>query len=397
MEIRLIQRKDRNYTWYIRGIFLGKYFDESTFCAEGEKAEAEVIFATFLAKQKGSYVGKEDFQKTFNQVAIEHLTYETKKTVNRDAEYIETLMPYIGELPMDKITRLFMKRSPLSKFVKDRVKKKNTITTVNKHIGFINTLGSKAVKKYGLLPFWSNVLLISPEEGKALGLQPKLRKKHLTREMETVLINHLPISIGNQHFRDKQGNPSSLREMITLAINTGFREQLLCNLEWEWLKKDDETIWYFEIPAENMKNYKYLDSDEDQVFVLNSISREIIKNREFNGSKYVFPMPGSRGLESVNYINSTAYRTARKRGSIQIPDLAKTDVHSFRRTFATRLREKMVPKEYEKMMLGHKSKSDVTESYIRVSAEIRARFYDYAELIVGEKKAPMRLFMEKTA
>ena len=48
------------------------------------------------------------------------------------------------------------------------------------------------------------------------------------------------------------------------------------------------------------------------------------------------------------------------------------------------------------MMLGHKSKGDVTESYIRVSDEMRLRFYDYVELIVGEKSAEhgstLRLF-----
>jgi hypothetical protein len=43
--------------------------------------------------------------------------------------------------------------------------------------------------------------------------------------------------------------------------------------------------------------------------------------------------------------------------------------------------------EFAKMMLGHKSKDDVTESYIRVSDEMRLRFYDYLELIVGEKSA----------
>ena len=57
--------------------------------------------------------------------------------------------------------------------------------------------------------------------------------------------------------------------------------------------------------------------------------------------------------------------------------------------------------EFAKMILGHKSKDDVTESYIRVSAKMRLRFYDYAELIVGDKSAEhgnnIRLFMDKTA
>ena len=52
--------------------------------------------------------------------------------------------------------------------------------------------------------------------------------------------------------------------------------------------------------------------------------------------------------------------------------------------------------EFEKMMLGHKSKGDVTESYIRVSPKMRARFFDYVELIVEGKSAvhgsSLRLF-----
>ena len=52
--------------------------------------------------------------------------------------------------------------------------------------------------------------------------------------------------------------------------------------------------------------------------------------------------------------------------------------------------------EFEQMMLGHKSKGDVTESYIRVSPKMRQRFFDYVELIVEGKSAvhgsSLRLF-----
>jgi hypothetical protein len=48
------------------------------------------------------------------------------------------------------------------------------------------------------------------------------------------------------------------------------------------------------------------------------------------------------------------------------------------------------------MMLDHKSKVNVTESYIRISPKIRLIFYNYAELIVAEKGADiwstLRLF-----
>ena len=53
--------------------------------------------------------------------------------------------------------------------------------------------------------------------------------------------------------------------------------------------------------------------------------------------------------------------------------------------------------EFAKMMLGHKSKDDVTKDYIRVSDEMRLTFYNYGEqLIVGKKGAghgnSLRLF-----
>jgi hypothetical protein len=49
------------------------------------------------------------------------------------------------------------------------------------------------------------------------------------------------------------------------------------------------------------------------------------------------------------------------------------------------------------MMLGHKSKDNMNEEYIRVSAEIRSRFYEYANLICADNKTSLHLFMEKTA
>ena len=45
--------------------------------------------------------------------------------------------------------------------------------------------------------------------------------------------------------------------------------------------------------------------------------------------------------------------------------------------------------KFKKMMLGHKPKDDVAESYIRVSAKMRLRFYNYSELIVGKKVPPV--------
>ena len=372
-ELRLWKRDDRGGTYYVTGEIFNTRVTFSTF--EKEKDQADLVLADFIAREKAKLHNEKE-EVTFNEVAIEHLLCEGKSSIAKDEEYIGILEPYIGNIPYNKIKRPMRKPSVLTPLVEDCVKRKLSITTVNKYLAFINTLGSKAVRKYDFDFVWQPVPLVSREEAKKLGLKPPVKKKHLTREMETLLINLLP---------------DYLKPMVKLAINTGFREALLCGLKWEWLKKDNDTVWYFEIPAEEMKNYRYLEGDDDQVFVLNSIAREIIRQRLSNGSEYVFPLPGSCGLTHVKLLNTTSYRTARRRGALRIPDLAKTDVHSFRRTFLTRLRERRVPEKFEKYLMGHKTK-DVTDRYARVSEEMRQTFYDYAEMIVGDKKIPIRLF-----
>ena len=374
MDAKIRKRKDRGNVFYIEGTIFGQEVRESTFTKD--QGEAELIFARFVEERKKAFLGGDATEPTFNEVAIVHINSECKKSVDKDFEYIHALKPYIGNLPFNKIKRVLGKNSALTPFIKQKAFENRSITTVNKHLSFLNTLGNKARVKYDLISTWNPVLLLSQEEGRKFGLKPPVKKKHLTREMETILINHLP---------------EELREPVIVAINTGFRENLLCGLKWDWLKKDSGTVWFFEVPKEEMKNFEYL--EEDQVFVLNSIARKIIQSREHNGSEYVFPHPSSK-VKSLRKLNTTSYRAARVRGALQIPDLKETDVHSFRRTFATRLAEKMIPYDFIQRLLGHKIQTQ-TEDYIRYSPVMRARFYDYVELIVGEQAIKARLFASK--
>ena len=68
----------------------------------------------------------------------------------------------------------------------------------------------------------------------------------------------------------------------------------------------------------------------------------------------------------------------------------KTDIHSFRRTFATRLAEQMIPYKFIQRLLGH-STDDITEHYIKYSPKMRKRFYNYVDLIVGDQEIEMVL------
>jgi len=371
MELKLVKRKQRGDVYYIEGDIFGDRIKFSTF-SKDEKVASSVL-GKFISKRTNQYLANDAACPTFDEVAEVHLKSETKSTLYKDEEYIEALKSYIGSLPFSQIRRAVGQPSPLARFIEDRVKVGNSITTVNHHLGLVNTLGKKARDRYGLLKNWTPVYLVQPQEGKKLGLRPPVSKLHLTREMEMILFNQLPVY---------------LRDPVVMAINTGFRERLLCDLRWEWLKKDNSTVWFFEIPKDRMKNGNHL--KHDPVFVLNSFAKIILMKRQGNGSEWVFPCDSSL-QKSLNGLNCASYSAARARGAFQMPDLARTDVHSFRRTFATRLAEKMIPYEFIQRLMGLKIKS-VSEEYIRFSPEMRARMYDYVNMITQGEPAKLRLY-----
>ena len=55
------------------------------------------------------------------------------------------------------------------------------------------------------------------------------------------------------------------------------------------------------------------------------------------------------------------------------------------------LTEKMIPYEFIQRLLRHEVDSQ-TEDYIRFSAKMREKFYDYIELIVGNQDVPIKAF-----
>jgi integrase len=68
----------------------------------------------------------------------------------------------------------------------------------------------------------------------------------------------------------------------------------------------------------------------------------------------------------------------------------KTGVHSFRRTFSTRLAEQMIPYELMQRLLADEVDTQ-TEHYILFSPKMRERFYNYVELMVGDQEIEMVL------
>ena len=127
--------------------------------------------------------------------------------------------------------------------------------------------------------------------------------------------------------------------MALFAVNTGCRDQEICNLRWEWETKVPEGS-VFVIPEWQVKN------GEERLVVLNKIAHRVIEEVRGVHSEYVFTF---RGKPVTRMLNS-AWKRARDRAG-----LSHVRVHDLKHTFGRRLRAAEVSFEDRQDLLGHKS------------------------------------------
>ena len=316
---------------------------------------------------------------TFNEVADVHLRMITKKTSDKDREYIHKLKPFIGGIHMSELIRpkeINVRNPvyPLNKYVLKRSRDKVTANTVNKELSILNTIGRKAVREYALISnkSWENIRLLDESEQIRWKFLPSKVKSHLEPEWERELLKHLP---------------PLLQDMALFSIHTGQRESIVCNLRWEWLHVDDnlvppfanQMISYFMIPKSLMKSDRHM--KEDACVVLNATALSSVNKHKHNNSDYVFTERSS----PLYKINNTSYQSARMRASLVYPEISNTDVHSFKRTFLTRLTEAEVPYEWIQRLANHKL-PEVTEKYVKMSKANRAVAYRYLQRLVRKEE-----------
>ena len=311
---------------------------------------------------------------TFNEVADVHLRMITKKTSDKDREYIHKLKPFISGIHMSELIRpkeidIDKPVYPLNKYVLKRSKDNVTANTVNKELSILNTIGRKAVREYALISSksWENIRLLDESEQIRWKFLPSTVKSHLEPEWEHELLKNLPPLI---------------RDMATFSIHTGQRESIVCNLRWEWLHIDTHDvslISYFQIPKSLMKSDRHM--KEDTYVVLNDVALSSIVKYKNNNSDYVF----TESDTPLHKINNSSYQTARMRASLTYPQIAKTDVHSFKRTFLTRLTEAEVPYEWIQRLANHKMQ-EVTEKYVKMSKANRLIAHGYLQRLVRKEE-----------
>ncbi len=171
--------------------------------------------------------------------------------------------------------------------------------------------------------------------------------------------------------------PRHLVDPALYAVNTGCREQEVCQLRWDWEVEIPELNTSVFILPESLTK-----TSTERVVVLNSIAKRVVDARRGSHPEFVFTYRGKR----LGNIRTSAWRRAWGKAGLPTEDGILKGVHNLRHTFGRRLRGAGVPLETRKALLGH-ANGDITTHY---SAAELSELLDAAEAITnrGIAQAP---------
>jgi integrase len=157
--------------------------------------------------------------------------------------------------------------------------------------------------------------------------------------------------------------PPHLSRMALFTLNTGVRDDVVCNLQWEWeLKIPELEVSVFEVPRSHVKGRR-----QSRVVVCNSVAQTVIESVRGQHEEYVFVWRRERvknlddapamAYRPIQMMNNTAWQTARQKAG-----LGDLHVHDLRHTVGMRLREVGVPEGTIADVLWH-SKQSMTQHH----------------------------------
>ncbi len=321
----------RNEVWHVDKQYRGSRICEST--GERDLAKAEEYLARKLEETRQAVVYGVRPKRSFRQAATKHLTEATKDSIGRDAQDLKLLDPFIGDLALDRVHS-----GTVQDFIKARVAQGKKSATLSRSLAVVrhilNLAAGEWFDEHGIT--W----LAAAPKIKLLSLRDARQPYPLSWEEQRLLFQELPPHIG---------------QMTLFKVNTGWREQEVCGLKWEWeLPIQELDTVAFLIPGSQVKNR------EDRLVVLNRIAKSVIDGVRGKHPEYVFTYKGRR----VGRIYNSAWKRAREAAAGQYqkvlgqpcPDgFRKVRVHDLKHTYGRRLRAAGVSFEDRQDLLGHKS------------------------------------------
>ena len=337
----------RSDVWHIDKKVFGRRLCESTGTCNLEEAEKYVARRLEEVRQASVYGvrPKRSFMEAATKFLMEN---QHKRSLCSDAGRLRELVKYIGNISLETIHM-----GSLQSFIDGRRRDEVKTRTINHGLTVVrrilNLASSEWMDEYGLT--W-------------LAQAPKIK---LLPEHD--LRKPYPLNWDEQ-YRLFEELPTHLEKMALFAVNTGCRDQEVCQLSWDWEVKVPALphLLVFMIPSELVKN------GDDRLVVCNDIAREAVESERGNHATSVFTYKG----RSMARMNATAWRNARVRA-----DLEHVRVHDLKHTYGRRLRAEGVSFEDRQDLLGHRS-ARITTHYS--SAELQ-NLYDAANKVCAKKQS----------
>jgi integrase len=317
--------RNRSGIWHIEKQILGQSVYQSTGTSNLEAAE--LILARRIEEIRQARIFGVRPTRTFREAAAKFLEENMHlASIGDYALHIKQLDPYVGDLPLDHVYL-----ETLRPFIEARRAQGIKSKSINLALSVVRRILNLASRlwrdEFGLS--W----LETPPLIQMLPVDDARKPYPLSWDEQRKLFKALP---------------DHLARMCLYKVNTGCREQEVCQLRWDWeIQVPELNTTVFIIPGTQVKNR------EDLLVVLNRIAKSVVESVRGVHPDYVLTYQGN----TVTKINNTSWKRVRKK-----VELSGVRVHDLKHTFGRRLRAAGVPLETRKVLLGHRN-GDITTHY----------------------------------
>ncbi len=270
--------RNRGGIWHIEKQILGRKIHEGT--RTSDLKTAELIVARRVEEIRQTKLFGVRPGRTFREAATKFLEENIHlASIGDYAMHLKQLDPFIGDLPLQNVHL-----GTLQPFIEARRKQGIKTKSINLSLGCVRRILNLAAR------LWRD------ENGLTwLETAPLIQMLPVTDARRPY-----PLSWEEQH-KLFQALPDHLTRMCLFNVNTGCREQEVCQLRWDWeVRVPELNTSVFIVPGEVVKN------GEDRLVVLNWIARSVIEEVRGKHSGYVLTYGG----HPVN-INNTSWKRAR--------------------------------------------------------------------------------------
>jgi len=279
-------RKRGQGVWHIEKQILGILVCEST--GTSNLKEAELILARRIEAIRKAKIYGERPRHLFRDAATKYLNENLQLASIKDyAQVLKKLDPYIGSLTLDKVHL-----GTLQTFINDRRKDGVKNKTINVALSIVRRILNLAARLWrdenGLTWLETSPLI------QMLPMDDARKPYPLTWSEQRALLKELP---------------DHLAAMTLFKVNTGTREQEICQLRWEWeVEVPELNTSVFLVPGHLVKNR------DDRLVVLNTIAKSVIDTQRGKHDEFVFVSKG----KPVRDINNSGWQRSRIRAAFEL-------------------------------------------------------------------------------